>query len=244
MRASLTAGIEARTVAKTAVKTMLTAANGKASFSLDILAAPKLCPAAPRPRPRDTGSVTPQASRVLAPIMAANMPVSTQRTAAIEVSPPSNFAITMARAVVILRGMVERRTIQPSDPPIPRARTNAAVPKRPPALPITTPVVTVERFDAITPLRLYMAMANEMTAGPSMYKMRSPAPAVKAPKLPHLYSLRTSTKEEPVATPMSLAVRKVMPVLVRMGWRNLVTAAGIRAPQMKDVKVAKPMKMV
>mmetsp|Transcript_21371 Transcript_21371/g.43952 ORF Transcript_21371/g.43952 Transcript_21371/m.43952 type:complete len:237 (-) Transcript_21371:363-1073(-) len=236
--------MDARIVAATAVRTILTAAKGKASFSLEMLAAPKLCPAAPIPSPRDTGSVTPTALRTLAPIIAANIPVKTTRDAEMETSPPSSLEITMARAVVTLRGMVDRRRKHPSDPPRLMARTIAAVPKRPPAEPMATPVATVGMFDAITPLRLYMAMANEITAGPSRERIKSPAPVFVKSRDPHLYSFKTSINEAPVANPVSLRVRKVRQVLVRIGCMNLVTLAGKREPQTKDVIVAKPIKMV
>mmetsp|Transcript_15866 Transcript_15866/g.31663 ORF Transcript_15866/g.31663 Transcript_15866/m.31663 type:complete len:137 (+) Transcript_15866:187-597(+) len=86
-KASLTLGTETNAVAQTAVKTMLIAANGKASFSGIIAATPNPCPAAPIPNPLLTGSLIFNASNKSLPTVAPKMPVSTTTLAAMAISP-------------------------------------------------------------------------------------------------------------------------------------------------------------
>ena len=197
------------------------------------------------PNPRATGSVTPHASNVLPPIMAANIPVKTTREAAIDISPPNNFAMTMAKAVVTFLGIVDiRKKHECVAPPKPIARTKAAVPNKLPTLPTTIPVKTVGRLVANNPFRLYMAIENEITAGPNKLKIRSPAPAVSGWRDPHLYSFKTSRNVDPVARPVKYKATNVKPVLVKIGWRNFVMAGGNRAPHTKAVIVVSPKNMV
>ena len=177
--------------------------------------------------------------------MAANIPVKTTREAAIDISPPNNFAITMANAVVTFLGIVDiRKKHECVAPPKPIARTKAAVPNKLPTLPTTIPVKTVGRLVANNPFRLYMAIENEITAGPNKLKIRSPAPAVSGWRDPHLYSFKTARNVDPVARPVKYKAANVKPVLVKIGWRNFVMAGGNRAPHTKEVIVVNPKNMV
>jgi hypothetical protein len=75
--ARLAAGTEAMVVDATAFRTIAMAAKGKAPGSIALAAVPSPCPAAPIPRPRATGALTPHASRAASPKLATSSPVST-----------------------------------------------------------------------------------------------------------------------------------------------------------------------
>mmetsp|Transcript_16419 Transcript_16419/g.35545 ORF Transcript_16419/g.35545 Transcript_16419/m.35545 type:complete len:233 (-) Transcript_16419:900-1598(-) len=226
---SFTEGTETNAVAQTAVKTILMAAKGKASFSGIIAATPKPCPAAPIPNPRLTGSSILNESNNPRPTVAPKMPVRTTTDAAIAISPPSNWVITIAKAVVTFLLSNESLTIV-LDPMFSK-RTYHAVPNNPPKAEQSIATTTTAKFSAIIFLRLYIATERQPTAGPSRNSNKSPAPVFVGERDPVRYVLSTSSKDEPVISESNRVRRSVPVVLVTRGWTTLVNEEGRRAPK-------------
>ena len=140
-------GMDTVTVAAEATNAMAIALNEKAVGSLRAKAAvPKPCAAAPMLKPRATGSVIPQAVRILAPKLAPTKPVNTTMDTAKETSAPNKLAMAMASGEVMLRDNKLKRT---AGIPMPHKRTASAVAPTPPKVAPLTAVATARgRADA------------------------------------------------------------------------------------------------
>mmetsp|Transcript_20193 Transcript_20193/g.29175 ORF Transcript_20193/g.29175 Transcript_20193/m.29175 type:complete len:209 (+) Transcript_20193:181-807(+) len=202
-------------------------AKASSSFPLAAKAAvPSPCELAPTASPRETGSFTLRAFRVLAPKLAPISPPRTTRaTAWLEVDPITP-QIATARGEVIWRVIVTRLRSVLS--PISRDKTpenaipNAAPPIVPPS---TLGALLKRRFRCSNILQ-----AKDTTEGPSMPVRTSPAPTASSPPCLVIKPLSIALRGWPTIWPIVAMVANESKVQVSTGCKTLRIVADSLVP--------------